>query len=186
MIPACILAIENDSDREYMTWLFVRYEKLMYSTIYKILGKPWSTEDALQSCVERLIDKIGTLKKFDEKQLANYIVVACRNTAYNVLRYNSRHEEWSFDELNGQGNNDEVYQIEEIIIHKDNLSVLAKVWERLDEKNRYLLEAKYILEKSDEEISIDLNVKVGSVRMALTRAKRKAAKLMKEESIHNE
>ena len=47
MIPACILAIENDSDREYMTWLFVRYEKLMYSTIYKILGKPWSTEDTL-------------------------------------------------------------------------------------------------------------------------------------------
>lgn len=69
MIPACILAIENDADREYMTWLFVQYEKLMYATIYKILGSPWNTEDTLQSCIEKLIDKIETLKKFDEKQL---------------------------------------------------------------------------------------------------------------------
>ena len=186
MIPACILAIENDSDREYMTWLFVQYEKLMYATIYKILGSPWNTEDTLQSCIEKLIDKIETLKKFDEKQLANYIVVASRNTAYNVIRNSSRHEAWSFDELNGQNCNDEPYHVEEMIIHKEDLSMLAKVWEKLDEKSCYLLEAKYILEKSDEEISSDLKIKVGSVRMALTRAKRKAAKLMKEESLHHE
>lgn len=35
MIPYYILAIEDETDRAYMTALFFQYQKLMYSTIQK-------------------------------------------------------------------------------------------------------------------------------------------------------
>lgn len=47
MLPICILAIRDDDDRAYMTRLFVKYQRLMYRTIYDILGDKWATEDVL-------------------------------------------------------------------------------------------------------------------------------------------
>ena len=47
MLPICILAIRDDDDRAYMTRLFVKYQRLMYRTIYDILGDKWATEDAV-------------------------------------------------------------------------------------------------------------------------------------------
>lgn len=63
-------------------------------------------------------------------------------------------------------------------------TALAQVWPRLDENTRWLLEARYILDYSDGELARELGVKPDSVRMALTRARRKARRLM--ESQHNE
>lgn len=121
MLPICILAIRDDDDRAYMTRLFVKYQRLMYRTIYDILGDKWATEDVLQTTLLRLID---------------------------------------------------------------HLDALAQVWPRLDENTRWLLEARYILDYSDGELARELGVKPDSVRMALTRARRKARRLM--ESQHNE
>ena len=121
MLPICILAIRDDDDRAYMTRLFVKYQRLMYRTIYDILGDKWATEDVLQTTLLRLIDHLDTL---------------------------------------------------------------AQVWPRLDENTRWLLEARYILDYSDGELARELGVKPDSVRMALTRARRKARRLM--ESQHNE
>ena len=57
MLPICILAIRDDDDRAYMTRLFVKYQRLMYRTIYDILGDKWATEDVLQTTLLRLIDQ---------------------------------------------------------------------------------------------------------------------------------
>lgn len=45
MIPICILAIEDDSDREFMSWLYQQYHRLMYWEIYDLLHDQWATED---------------------------------------------------------------------------------------------------------------------------------------------
>ena len=58
MLPICILAIRDDDDRAYMTRLFVKYQRLMYRTIYDILGDKWATEDVLQTTLLRLIDHL--------------------------------------------------------------------------------------------------------------------------------
>lgn len=129
MLPICILAIRDDDDRAYMTRLFVKYQRLMYRTIYDILGDKWTTEDVLQTTLLRLIDHLDTLRRLE-------------------------------------------------------LDALAQVWPRLDENTRWLLEARYILDYSDGELARELGVKPDSVRMALTRARRKARRLM--ESQHNE
>lgn len=86
MLPICILAIRDDDDRAYMTRLFVKYQRLMYRTIYDILGDKWATEDVLQTTLLRLIDHLDTLRRLEPEGLAGYIAAACRHTAYNAVR----------------------------------------------------------------------------------------------------
>lgn len=181
MIPYIILAIEDESDREYMTELYEAYHRLMYSEIKKLLSDRDAIEDILQSTLVKLIDKLPLLKRLDKPHLVNYIIVSCRNTTRNELRYRSRHPAFSFDEAFDGSEPDNVFApIEDQIVHADSLARLAQVWDKLDERSRYLLEARYILEKPDAAIAADLGIQPKSVRMALTRARKAARELMEK------
>ena len=58
MIPYCILVIEDDNDREFMTLLFIRFQRLLYKEIYEILKNPWNTEDIIHAILLKLIEMI--------------------------------------------------------------------------------------------------------------------------------
>ena len=173
MIPYIILAIENDDDRAFAEQLYTTYRKLMISEIRKLLSNSWDVDDVLQTVVEKLIDKLALLRTLSRTHLINYIITACRNTAISLLREQGRHQSYSFDD---------VFDID--IVHSASSSVedqvllqideetAYKVWKQLSPNVQSLLSAKYILEQSDEEIASTLGIKPGSVRMALTRARR--------------
>ena len=56
MLPICILTIQDEDDRAYMSRLFVQYHRLMYQCTYEVLDDKWATEDAVQTTLLRLID----------------------------------------------------------------------------------------------------------------------------------
>lgn len=183
MIPYCILVIEDDADRSFMAELFVSYQRLLYSEIYKVLNHPWDTEDVMQATLVKLIDKIPELRMKERTKLVNYIITAARNTAYNFLREKKR-ETLSFDAyIDRGGGAADAYLPELHIIAKEEVETLIRKWPMLDERSRYLLEGRYILEKSDEELSIDLAMKPDSIRMAMARARQCAYQLLKDEQL---
>ena len=55
MLPICILTIQDEDDRAYMSRLFVQYHRLMYQCTYEVLDDKWATEDAVQTTLLRLI-----------------------------------------------------------------------------------------------------------------------------------
>ena len=73
-------------DQKYFTEVYLRYEPIMYSTARKYIDNINSIEDIVQDSVEKLIDKIGTLKKLNHHSLSTYIVYTVKNTAMNHLR----------------------------------------------------------------------------------------------------
>lgn len=90
-----------------------------------------------------------------------------------------RHEEFSFEE--SRDTQAELYYGDlytELLLSQEKAVALVKIWTDLDQRSQYLLEARYILGKSHSEIAEDLGIKVASVRMALTRARKKAYILM--------
>ena len=182
MLPFCILAIENESDREFMTWLYLEHERLMYSTIKKITDDQWLLEDAMQIAVEKLIGKVELLRTLDRTRLINYIITTCKNTAYTEgARAAKQRLVFNFDDcvdqpVHGDGGGSPEVQV----LERERYIRLAEVWDQLSERSRYMLEARYILDKSFEEIAEDLNIKPGSVRMALTRARKDAAELYRD------
>lgn len=181
MIPQCILVIENDDDRAFMEALFWKYNRLMYANILKFVQDPWVTEDLLQITLEKLIDRVGELRTKDRTQLVNYIITACRNRAKNYLRDKGRKPEFSFDEILDHEDVDNGRHAMELrFVREAEMDALAKIWPDLDERSRYLLEGRYILERSPEEMAQDLGIKPASVRMALTRARKNAYRLIEK------
>lgn len=181
MIPNCILLIEDENDREFMAELFVQYRNLMYGTIYKMTKDPWETEDILQITLEKLIDKISLLKKLDQRRLINYIISACKNNAYNMQYGKSKENVSCFADyhiIGGERN--DLRSIEAYLIKEDCFKRLTEIWFKLDARSQYLLEARYILDKSTKEIGEELHIKPDSVRMALSRARKSVYNLLKK------
>lgn len=180
MIPIIILAIENDDDRVFMEGLYLSYNRLMRSEIYKILKDSWATEDVEQNVLEKLIDKIPLLRTMDRARLVNYIIVSSRNNAYNYLRDNKKITMFSFDD-----------EVDSANINRDNGSRtpiqlweasnhLREAWEKLDERSKYVLNLKYTLLKDDAEIARDLGISTPSVRMTVSRARQKLKNVLDE------
>lgn len=95
MVPFCILAIENEDDREFMTRLYLDYSRLMQQQITKIVQDEWAAEDLMQTTLVKLIDKVQDLRTKDRNHLINYIISACKNQARNYMRDKNRHAEYS-------------------------------------------------------------------------------------------
>jgi len=178
MIPLIILAIESPSDREFMANLYVSYNRLMYSEINKILKDPWETEDVLQTALVKLIDKIALLQTLNRSKRINYIISTCKNTAYSYARIANRVSEFEYLDFDGVSYDDN--PLENQVIMNETLDHFKTAWDALDERSRYFLESKYILDKNDEEIARDMNIKSSSVRMNLTRARNKLKVILKE------
>ena len=181
MIPICILAIEDDDDRAFMAELYLNYRRLMYKEILRIVHNQWEAEDVFQTAIEKLIGKVKELRQKDRDHLVSYLIVTSRHVALNALRNGKKFEGYSYDDLCDHP--DPAHDrraIEEGMIHEHELKVLAKIWADLDARTRYILESRYILEKSDAEIAEELQISPQSVRMSLTRARRAARKMMEE------
>lgn len=178
MIPIIILAIEDPDDREYMASLYITYNRLMYSEIKKIVKYSWNVEDVLQISLEKLIDKIKLLRTFERNRLVSYIISTCRNNAYSYNKKLSSTTEYEIMEDDGADFNSN--PLEELILKKEQDSILLDAWYNLDERSRYFLESKYILDKTDAEIAASLNIKASSVRMNLTRSRNKLKALIEK------
>lgn len=108
------------------------------------------------------------------------IYSTCKNTAINYLQKKGGLKEFSFEDLSATvpAEEDPRLLLEE---NDEDVEALHRAWKRLDPRSQYLLEARYILNKSFEEIAADINIQPDSVRAALSRARKKARKLILEE-----
>lgn len=186
MIPYCILVIEDDDDREFMASLYLRYNRLMYSTIIKIVKAPQDAEDVMQSSLVKLIDKIGLLRSRERNQRVNYIISTCKTTALDFINRSRPKNEVPLEEyVESSDSNialdDGEREIEFRLIKGEELEALRQALPRLDARSRRLLEGYYFLDTSMVELGQELGIKPGSVRMALARARRKAFELLQND-----
>lgn len=182
MIPICILAIEDDDDREFMTKLYLDYRNLMYRESLRIVHNRWEADDIVQTAVEKLIDKIKLLRQKDRNRLLNYVLVTCRHIALNSIRDGRKFDTYPYDDLYDHPDSSyDRHAMEQKLIREHELGMLARICPSLDGRTRYILESRYILEKTDTEIAEELQINPKSVRMSLTRARRSARQMMEEE-----
>ena len=176
---------ETEDDRQFMESLYLRYERLLFSTARKYISDFHTCEDVIQDSLIKLIKKIPVLRQFECCTLTAYIVSTVRNTAINHLRRTSRYNE-ILNEHNDYFEKSpgfETLSLDELMILKENHSKFLQLWESLNESDRILLEIKYILDCSDEEIAEIIGCKPASVRMKLTRARRRASSVLCERKV---
>lgn len=172
----------EEAPQAFMRQLYERYARLMYSVASKCLpGDPHAREDMVQETVLKLTQKVALLQTMEEPSLAAYISVAVRNTAYSYLRKRATEEKnllpWT-DDIERVPS--PAPSFEDKIISREQMERLWEVWQELPAEDRFLLEGRYILRYSDQELAAGLHCQSASVRMKLTRVRKKVLAQMQE------
>lgn len=179
MITLIHEVVQDSHDRTFILTLYNDYQRLMYFVANKCCSDPYDCEEIVQDTVLKLINKVEVLRSLEENALAAYVSVAVRNTAYSLIRRQAREKKvlvpWSED-VNYIPSSE--LSIEEGMILVEKKTKLLEIWELLSPEDRFLLEGRYILRYTDIELAEELGCKSGSIRMKLTRARRKALKMM--------
>ncbi len=86
MIPIVIMAIEDESDRDYITRLFLKNERGMYAMALKIVKEHHTACDMVSEACLKMIEKIGYLREISVQKQTPYILSIVKNTSLMYLR----------------------------------------------------------------------------------------------------
>lgn len=181
--------INDVDDRAFMQEVYQQNERLMYAIALKYASNTQDCEDIVHDTVERLCKNIIKIKGLSNSALRAYVVYAVRNTAINFRKHQStinRH----IQQLSGDDSSSEYDQPESIIERIEDLQEkrtrLTKVWTQLTDAEQELLYRKYVLDQTTEELAGIFQCSRDSIRMRLSRARRKSLRLMKGEGTNDE
>ena len=167
--------------RRFFEDLYQHYNRLMWYTAKSYTDSQSDAEDVLQDAVEKLLRRIPTLMEVPRCALGTYVVYTVRSVAINFQRHQavvSRHTQ-VMDEEADRRESDWGHP-QETLERKEALDGLAAVWPSLEPLDQEVLYRRYILGQSDAEMAQALGCKAGSVRVKLSRARRRALARMKE------
>lgn len=180
MIAYAIPLTEDMDNQAFMADIYFKYERLMRFEIYGVSMGRLDVEDVLQTALVKLIEKTAVLRALEERQRVSYLITTVKNTAISALRVQARaivssldDEVWAAAKESGADNN-----VEELVFRRNAVAQLESIWPMLDEKSRFLLESRYFGCLSDAEIASRLGIKPNSVRMELSRARKKAKQFL--------
>lgn len=173
------LAVDKSSpdEQEFITKLYQRFLPAMVATASKYVSNQHDAEDVVHSAVVRLIPNIDKLMKLNDFTLSAYVFYTTRSVALNLLRHQNvvhEHTAAAADDASIDNIKDSSALPEIKFLDKEAAEQFAEIFTTLPEEDQLLLSGKYILELSDQELANILNCKVSSIRMKLTRARRRA------------
>ena len=168
-------------DLQFISDLYERYRPIMYNKAMVYLADPQDVDDLIHDCMEHLIRNISTLRQLNENALTSYIVTTVRNTAINLskhLEVQSRHI--FLTDFEGDDPADSSIQPEDIVLTAESTSEFMQRFNALPEEDRILLRGKYVQRLKDSELAELFGCAASSIRMKLTRAKRRAISRLSE------
>lgn len=185
MISAMISAIENDFERDFMADIYQRYYGAMLAKAKSLLSSEEEAEELVQEVFIKLIERTETVAAVEKKKLPAYLISAVKYSAFNYYRKKKTESKY-ITIVDNESENVELLSREnaipeELFIRREAVAELAEALEKIPEKYKNILEYKYILGLSDAEIGRKFGVSEKSVRSCLSRARRKAYSVMKEE-----
>lgn len=164
--------------RDFMETLYLEHRQLMLLTAGQYFSTQEDREDIVQDAMLRLLRHAVRLETMEMARVPGYIVFTVRSVAIDLLRKRSRAPE---NPLDDDCADDGGVPVLDRIILEESLAKLRAVWPRLSPEEQLLLEGKYIWSCTDGELAEALGCQKGSVRMMLTRARRRALKAMNSE-----
>ena len=180
---------EEFDDQAFMLSVYERYSRLMFNTAWKYVTNDTVVEDLIQESISKLIPKVRTLRTLNRCTLTAYIVYTIRNTSINYLRRQEIEKQYkateNFDDIENDMSS-EVFTPEEILLTSEHMAEFCRVWKLLTNEDQLLLSGKYFLDLSDSDLAKQIGCKPNSIRMKLTRARRRAFDVFQEEGFNHD
>lgn len=176
-------AIDCPDDHDIVLEFYTKYKILLYNEAWKYLSKQEDVEDVVHESLAKIIEHMDKFRTMAPPQRIQYGKVIVRNLSYVLMKRTAYFTMIPFESADINVPNDENSTPDIVVMRKMQRDQLRKVWAEIPIEDRLLLEQKYILDWPDRELASILGVQVQSVRMLLTRAKRRVMKQLEEKGI---
>lgn len=74
MLPVFIMAIEDDSDRQFAAELYHSYHSIMHQKALSILKKEDLAEDAVQDAMLKIICHLDKIREIPKREIPFYLI----------------------------------------------------------------------------------------------------------------
>ena len=173
----------EEDNREFVNKIYVDYSKVMFKCANRFFEKKEDAEDVVQLAFIKINKNLNKIRQLNGNSLAAYIVSIVKHTAIDQIRSNQRDRQdvfSDFDEFFEERLTDDT-DIEEALVDRLTESRLKRALLKLSDEHQEILEAKYLLDMNDAEIAEEMNIKRGTVRSRLSRARQKALEIYLQE-----
>ena len=141
------------------------------------------TEDVINTACVSLIKNLARIRDFDSCTLQAYLIATIKNTAVNYIKKRDRirsHAVSDPDSAFATVATDDS-EADRDMLQKSELEELKQALRNLPEPEMTLLQMKYVLDLPDEQIAKEYGIKRASVRAYLSKARRHAREILKED-----
>lgn len=167
----------QDDPEAFFDWFYETYKRFVFKEAGKYFDNPSDIEDLTQEVWLSISRKGEQLSTFSSAQQFSYLAAAVKNKAISLMR---KHKETLPLELASNITYDESDTLLELIDRKITMDEFHRLWSNVPAVERELLERKYFLLETDAEIASTMGIQKNSVRMALSRARKKAFAFLKD------
>lgn len=162
-------------DPDAFETLMVQYQTPVYNLCYRILGNP---DDAADMTQETFLKAWKYLEGFHmESSLSTWLYRLANNACLDFLRSKKRRPTISLVTEDEEGEQTVFDPVDpsplpdEVLIQKEENQILQEALQSLDEQQRAILTLRVVNDLSYEDISQVLQIKEGTVKSRLARAR---------------
>lgn len=155
--------------------IVVRYQKKLFSYIYRLVGNKEEAEDILQNV---FVKAYRNIKSFDvERKFSSWIYRIAHNEAINFLKRRNKRKFISWEDIVTSKDKIETKSEErspiELWIREESRLEVQKALAELPEKYQKVLQLRYFSDKSYAQIGKIIKSPVNTVGTLINRAKKK-------------
>lgn len=168
--------ISENKKQDFLLWFYNQYRKYLYKQVWELCYSKQDVDDIVQTVWEKLISKEELLRTLAHGQQLNYITKTAENTVKEIAR-KQKVSLCSLEQI-AEPTYDGTRYLEQLQDKHMRHKCFQAMWVLVDANTRELLERKYWLNETDEEIALAMGIGRDSVRMYLSRARRKALSIL--------
>lgn len=175
MLALPFSAVGGDEDKEFLTTLYELYGAAVLNAAYQILNDRQSAEDVLQDTFLKMIPLTGRLRGLDRDARKGYLIQTAKRVSYDRLRKAKKETKAAEEQLEAA----EAYELD--LAGGYDADTLYKAVAQLDERERYVIYARFEAELSYDAVALQLGVSEGNARQIMSRALKKLRGILKGE-----
>lgn len=169
---------DKNNKPDFLLQFYNQYRNFLYKQVWNQCYSKQDVGDIVQTVWEKLIAKEELLRTLAHGQRLNYISKAVENTIKELTR-KQKVPLCSLDQI-VEPAYDGTQFLERLQDKRMKHEHFQAAWAQVDDDARELLERKYWLNETDEEIASAMNISKASVRMYLSRARRRALSILSD------
>lgn len=170
---------EEMKEREFQT-IYEEYYETVYMTVHNVLKERTLVHDGIQETFIKIYRHLEKIKGLENKKA--WIVTISKNTALDLYRKQKKRNEYNVEDVYIRNEERNASHIEENHeIEEENRWFMEKM-KKLKKEDREIIELKYFQGLSEKEIAKAMDIKEGTVKSRLYRAKEKLKNLLDEGS----